>query len=73
MPAPRNVPSRVSPQTFSVQETATLLGISKQSVYRAISVGQLNATRIGSRIVIRREVVAAILGAPIAEASSHAA
>ncbi len=41
--------------TLIVEEAGELLGISRQSAYRAASTGDLPVVRIGRRLIVRRE------------------
>lgn len=40
---------------LSVQETCSLLGISRTTLWRAIKSGKLKAGKIGTRVIIRKE------------------
>lgn len=49
------VPSKdPTPLTYTVSEAASLLGISRNSAYEAVRVGDLPSIRLGRRILIPR-------------------
>ena len=74
MPPPSRTPQRLPSQTYSVRQTASLLGVSPQLVtYRQVAEGRLAALRLGSRIVIRKETIVALLGRPIDETTANVA
>ena len=50
-------------RTYSVEEVAEILGISRNSAYAAVSNGELKSVRIGRRIIIPKTEVDALLGA----------
>ena len=52
-------------QTVNVTEVADQLGISPASVYRAIERGEIPALRVGSRIVVLKTTVEAMLQAAV--------
>ena len=54
-PAPPNTPA------LSVSEAAEYLRISRSSVYRLFSTGELRARKIGKRTLVRREDADALL------------
>lgn len=39
---------------FSIEEAAKVLGIHRNSVYRAVARGEIMAVRVGSRVLIPR-------------------
>ena len=45
---------------LSVGETAKALGLSRNSIYRGITCGQIPATRLGGRILIPRGFLTAL-------------
>ena len=47
--------------TFSVEEVAQLLGLSRSAVYEAIARGDIPALRFGRRIVIARDALDRLL------------
>lgn len=51
--------------TLTVEEAARLLGISRNSAFRAVQRGQLPSVRIGRRILIPRERLAALISAEV--------
>jgi excisionase family DNA binding protein len=53
------VPQRA---TYSVYETAQLLGVSKWTLQRAIKRGELLHIRVGKRIMVPKHAVDALLG-----------
>lgn len=57
-PAPLPIPMKLS-----VIETAEILGVSTQTVYRAIDEGQLPASKFGRKLIIGGPGVAAVLEA----------
>jgi excisionase family DNA binding protein len=52
-------------RTYTVTETAAVLGISRTSAYERVRAGELPALRLGRRIVITRHALEELLGAPI--------
>lgn len=40
---------------YSIEEAATLLGVSKKTIYRRVSEGSLKAKKVGRSYVITRE------------------
>ena len=48
--------------TMSVDETAEVLGVSRDLIYAAVHDGSLPSIRVGSRILIPRGKVLALLG-----------
>jgi len=48
--------------TFSVDEAAEILGISRWSAYEAIKKGELAAIKIGRRRVVPRRILEKMLG-----------
>ena len=55
--------------TFSVEEVAQLLGLSRSAVYEAIARGDIPALRFGRRIVIARHALDQLLTNPTTEPS----
>lgn len=49
--------------TYSIEETAKLLGISKNSCYLAVKTGQVPSLKIGSRILIPKAALEKMLAA----------
>jgi excisionase family DNA binding protein len=47
--------------TFSVAETAKLLGVSRNGAYEAIARGQLPSIRIGRRLLVPRAALQRLL------------
>lgn len=43
--------------TYSVDEVAKLLGIGRNSAYRAVQTGELPSLRIGRRVVVPRRAL----------------
>lgn len=56
--------------TITVEDAARLLGISRNSAFRAVRSGELPAIRIGRRLLVPRDRVVAMLGVAASEASS---
>jgi excisionase family DNA binding protein len=52
-----NVPSPASTRFLTVFETATILRVSKQTVYRLVRAGDLQAVRVGRSFRIPAHVV----------------
>lgn len=50
------------PLTLTVEEAGELLGISRQSAYRAASAGQLPIIRIGRRLIVPTAQLLGLLG-----------
>lgn len=50
------------PPTLSVQQAAQLLGVSKQTVYRAVSDGEIHAITVRGRIVVATRPLIEALG-----------
>lgn len=53
----------VLPLLYSVRDTATLLGISKDTVYRLLHVGELDAIKIRGRTLVTAESIGQVLRA----------
>jgi excisionase family DNA binding protein len=49
--------------TLTVEEAARMLGISRNSAFRAVQRGQLPSIRIGRRILVPRARLAALIAA----------
>ena len=52
-----------SPQLTGLQETARLLGVSRQSLYRCNAAGQLEFIKIGRRTMVPADSIARFLAA----------
>ena len=50
-------------QTFSVPETARILGIGRHSAYQAVRCGAIPSLKIGKRILVPRQAVERMLAA----------
>ncbi|WP_244341582.1 helix-turn-helix domain-containing protein [Thermus thermophilus] len=50
---------------FSVRETADLLGVHTNHIYRLIWRGELKAARLGARLIIPRKELERLLGVPV--------
>jgi len=50
-------------QTLDVAETADVLGLSRASIYRAIHRGELEAIRLGRRLLVPRRALSRLLTA----------
>lgn len=55
------VPARA---TFTVEEAAQMLGISRDQAYRSVKTGEIPALRFGRRIVVPRAKFLAMFGLP---------
>lgn len=49
-------------QTYTITEACQVLGISRSSMHRAMKRNELSAFRIGSKVLIPREVVDNLVG-----------
>jgi excisionase family DNA binding protein len=49
--------------TYSIDEVALLLGISRSAAYECVRRGEIPVKRFGRRIVVSRAELAALLGA----------
>jgi excisionase family DNA binding protein len=58
----RQDPPRDRRRTLTVPEAAEELGISRNSAYDAIRAGELQALRIGKRLLVPRAVLDRLLG-----------
>ena len=47
--------------TLTVEETAVMLGISRNTAFRAVQKGEIPSVRIGRRILIPRDVMLLLL------------
>jgi excisionase family DNA binding protein len=50
---------------FNVKEAAELLGVSHNTVYRAVWRGEIRAVKIGSRVLIAKGELERLLGYPL--------
>ena len=48
------MPAEFSPVTYSVEDAARLLGISRNSAYQAAKTGELPTIRFGRRLLVPR-------------------
>jgi excisionase family DNA binding protein len=48
--------------TFSVDEVAAILGVSRDTVYQCVSTGEIPALRLGRRLLIPRTALTRMLG-----------
>lgn len=48
-------------QTFTVNETASLLGLSRGSVYQGVMTGEIPSIRIGGRILVPKAALEKLL------------
>ena len=62
------VPSPASPGFLTIVEAATILRVSKQTVYRLVRAGDLEAVRVGRSVRIPVRVVTRRAPAPIRRA-----
>ena len=51
--------------TFTVSESAEILGISRTTAYELVRSGTLSCVRLGRRIVITRRTLEELLGTPV--------
>ncbi len=47
---------------YTVSEAAVMLGVSRSMAYELVARGELDARRLGRRIYVTRDVLAALLG-----------
>jgi excisionase family DNA binding protein len=50
--------------TMSVPEAGRLLGVSRETAYKAVHAGQIPALRIGKRLVVPREAFERLMAEP---------
>lgn len=60
-PTPPTAPPGAERTALSVDEAAVALGVDRRTVYAAVHAGELPGRRLGRRIVIGRDVLAAWL------------
>lgn len=66
----KNTPRTFQRRTYTVTETAELLGISRSTAYDLVSKGELHAIRLGRRWVVPVSTVSSIIGpSPMAAAA----
>jgi excisionase family DNA binding protein len=53
--------SNMGAESFSIAETAKVIGISKSTLYKLIAEGRLETMRIGGRRLVRRAAIQALL------------
>lgn len=53
---------RIRRRTYSVEEAAKILGISRSLAYESVKTGEIEAIRIGGRIVIPERVIDELTG-----------
>lgn len=58
------------PLTLTVEEAGELLGISRQSAYRAAAAGELPALRVGRRLIVPTARLLEMLGVAAGTTSS---
>lgn len=54
------------PPFLKVPQVAEILGVNRESIYRAVSTGEMKAVRVGRSVRIPRDVVMGMLGQPAA-------
>jgi excisionase family DNA binding protein len=59
---PNRIEARVDRLTFSVEEVAQMLGLSRSATYEAIARGEIPSLRFGRRIVVTRRALHRLLG-----------
>jgi hypothetical protein len=62
-----------TPETYTVAQTAHILGIAERTCYAAIDAGTIPSLRISNRILVLRVVVKALLDAGAFEPAEDAA
>ncbi len=50
---------------YSVEEAAEMLGIARSTAYELVARGELDAIRLGRRIMISRPTLEQLLGSPL--------
>jgi excisionase family DNA binding protein len=60
-----------TPPTVTVEQAATILGISRALAFRAVRRGEIPALRFGRRIVIPRAALEQMLSAPRTRSDSE--
>jgi excisionase family DNA binding protein len=58
----RNSTSRPRPHTYTVEQAAEILGISRSHAYACVKSGEITSLRLRRRIVIPAHVLDALLG-----------
>lgn len=53
--------------TYSVETAARLLGISRALAYQLVRAGDIPSVKLGRRVLIPRQAVAGLVGAPTAD------
>jgi single-strand DNA-binding protein len=66
------MPTGPQRMTYSVEEVAAILGVSKTKIYDTVRAGELRAVQLGRRVVIPSDVLEALVG-PIGTPESRAA
>ena len=61
-PTPNNNPRTPTRDAISATEVAELLGLSRNSVYYAVTRGEIPHRRVGRRIIFSRSAIMAWLG-----------
>jgi excisionase family DNA binding protein len=56
-----------APKFYDVQEVAEMLRVSRMTIYRAISAGELRAVRIRGRLLIPARVIEALVSSAAGE------
>lgn len=62
-------PTKAAPAAISVREAAAMLGVSLDAVYDAIGRGEIQAVRVGRRLLVARAPLFDALGLSIEDAS----
>jgi len=63
MTAKSGAPERAERVTLSVEQTAALLGISRNGTYDAINRGEIPSIRIGRKLLVPRQALERLLAA----------
>ncbi|RZT89057.1 excisionase family DNA binding protein [Pseudonocardia sediminis] len=62
----------VGPTFYDVQEVAAMLKMSRMTVYRAISTGELRAVRVRGRWLVPAQVIQTLVESAVAGATADA-
>jgi excisionase family DNA binding protein len=64
-------PSKPPAQALSLKDAAKTIGISRATLYRMVNDGRLPTVRIGSRVLVKRADIEALLDQPIPTSSAR--
>ncbi len=62
--APPDLPSDLERRTFTIDETATMLGLGRTATYNAVRRGELPSIRFGRRVLVPGAALARLLASP---------